>query len=290
MTAAAANRPGRGETFAALRVYNFRLYIFGQTISQAGTWMQAIGQAWLVLQLTDSGTALGIVLALQALPVLFFAPLGGLVVDRVDKQKLLIATQVVSGIQALALWALVASGGVRLWMVYLLALGLGFVYVFDNPVRQTMSIELVGPEMLTNAVTLNNVNFNVSRVFGPALAGIIIHQVGLAECFLLNGVSYVAVVIALLLLRKDELYVQPLQPRAKRQVRDGLRYVWRTPHLRVPVVMMFVIGTLTYETNVTLPLLAKKTFTATPAPSACSRWRWASARSSSASGTRHGWR
>jgi MFS family permease len=243
-----------------LRERNFRIYLIAQTISQAGTWMQAIGQAWLVLRLTDSGTALGVVLALQSLPVLFFAPLGGVVVDRVNKQKLLIATQVGSGLQAIALWALVSTDVVELWMVYLLALGLGFVFVFDNPVRQSMSIELVGPELLTNAVTLNNVNFNLSRVVGPSLAGITIRQLGISPCFLLNGVTYVAVVIALLMMRQDELHVQPRQPRAKRQIRDGLRYVWGTPQVRVPVVMMFIIGTLSYETNVTLPLLAKDTF------------------------------
>lgn len=250
----------RGGTFVALRERNFRVYLIAQTISQAGTWMQAIGQAWLVLRLTDSGTALGIVLALQSLPVLFFAPLGGLVVDRVNKQKLLIATQVMSGVQALLLWALVSTDTIELWMVYALALGLGFVFVFDNPVRQSMSIELVGPELLTNAVTLNNVNFNLSRVVGPSLAGITIRQLGISPCFLLNGITYASVVIALLMLRQSELHVQPRQPRAKNQIRDGLRYVWQTPQLRVSVVMMFVIGTLSYETNVTLPLLAKQTF------------------------------
>ena len=251
----------RGGTFAALRVRNFRLYIIGQTISQAGTWMQSIGQGWLVLRLThDSGTALGLVIAFQTLPVLLFAPAGGLVVDRVNKQKLLLITQVLSGVQALALWALVATGSVQLWMVYLLGLGLGFVLVLDNPVRQSMPIELVGGELLTNAVTLNNINFNVSRVFGPALAGITIHQLGISPCFFLNGISYGTVVIALLMIRTSELHIQPRQVRAKRQVREGLGYVWRTPQLRVPVLMMFVIGTLTYETAVTLPLLAKKTF------------------------------
>lgn len=260
MTAIAPSR--RSETFAAMRVRNFRIYIFGQTISQAGAWMQTIGQGWLVYRvLTDgSGFALGVVVALQTLPVLLFAPFGGVIVDRVDKVRLLIATQIMSGVQALVLWALVATGNVELWMVYLLALGLGFVLVFDNPVRQTMSIELVGPKLLTNAVTLNNVNFNVSRVVGPALAGLTIDQLGLSPCFLLNGATFGCVVLALVLLRKDELHVQPRQARAKRQVRDGLAFVWRTPQLRVPVLMMFVIGTFTYETNVTLPLLAKGTF------------------------------
>ncbi|MEO5840430.1 MAG: MFS transporter [Acidimicrobiales bacterium] len=250
----------RKRTFAALQVRNFRLYILGQTISQAGTWMQQIGQGWLVLRLTGSGTALGVVIACQALPVLFFAPAGGLLVDRVDKQKLLIITQLLSGVLALALWALTATETVEVWMVYGLALMLGFVLVFDNPVRQSMPIELVGPELLTNAVSLNNINFNVSRVFGPALAGVTINQLGISPCFLLNGVTYATVVIALLMLHKDELHIQPRQARARRQVREGMRYVWRTPQLRVPVILMFVVGMLTYETGVTLPLLAKDTF------------------------------
>ena len=250
-----------GATFAALRVRNFRLYIFGQTISQVGTWMQTIAQGWLVLRLTDdSGTALGFMIALQTLPVLLFAPAGGLVVDRVNKQKLLLVTQVLSGVQALALWALVATGNAELWMVYLLGLGLGFVLVLDNPVRQSMPIELVGGGLLTNAVTLNNINFNISRVFGPALAAVTIRQLGISPCFLINSISYGTVVIALLMIRRSELHIQPRQSRAKRQIRDGLRYVWRTPQLRVPVLMMFVVGTLTYETAVTLPLLAKTTF------------------------------
>ena len=258
----AVRAPGQTSTFASLRVRNFRNYLISQTISQAGAWMQTIGQGWLVFRvLTDnSGTALGIVTALQTLPVLLFAPYGGVIVDRVDKVRLLTLTQVLSGVQALVLWVLVATDNVELWMVYLLALSLGFVLAFDNPVRQTMSIELVGPELLTNAVTLNNVNFNASRVVGPALAGLTIDQLGLSPCFLLNGITYGCVVVALLLLRRDELHVQPRQERAKGQVRDGIRYVWRTPQLRVPVLMMFVIGTLAYETNVVLPVFAKKVF------------------------------
>jgi MFS family permease len=260
MSASVPVGTARKRTFAALKVRNFRLYILGQTVSQAGTWMQQIGQGWLVLRLTGSGTALGIVIACQALPVLFFAPAGGLLVDRVDKQKLLIITQLLSGVLALALWALTATDTVEVWMVYGLALMLGFVLVFDNPVRQSMPIELVGPELLTNAVSLNNINFNVSRVFGPALAGVTINQLGISPCFLLNGVTYATVVIALLMLHKDELHIQPRQARARRQVREGMRYVWRTPQLRVPVILMFVVGMLTYETGVTLPLLAKDTF------------------------------
>jgi MFS family permease len=249
-----------GRTFAALANRNFRLYMVGQTISQAGTWMQTIGQAWLVLKLTDSGTALGVVAALQALPVLFLAPVGGLVIDRLVKRHVLMATQIVQGVLALVLWALTATDNVELWMVYALALALGMVLVFDNPVRQTMALELVGPDLLTNAVSLNNVNFNAARIVGPGIAGVVITTIGIAPCFFLNGVSYGAVVVAILMMRVSEMHPMPLQARGKRQLRDGLAFVWRTPELRIPVLVMFVAGTLTYETAVTLPLFAKQTF------------------------------
>lgn len=252
--------PAGGRTFAALGNRNFRLYMIGQTISQAGTWMQTIGQAWLVLKLTDSGTALGVVAALQALPVLFLAPVGGLVIDRLVKRHVLMATQIVQGVLALVLWALTATDNVELWMVYALALALGMVLVFDNPVRQTMALELVGPDLLTNAVSLNNVNFNAARIVGPGIAGVVITTVGIAPCFFLNGISYGAVVVAILMMRVAEMHPMPLQARGKRQLRDGLAFVWRTPELRIPVLVMFVAGTLTYETAVTLPLFAKQTF------------------------------
>jgi MFS family permease len=249
-----------GETFAALASRNFRLYLAGQTVSQAGTWMQVIGQAWLVLQLTDSGTALGIVAALQALPVLFFAPFGGVVVDRVDKRRLLVATQVAAGVLAGVLWLITATGVVELWMVYVLALAFGAVLVFDNPVRQTIVVEMVGPDLLTNAISLNSVNFNAGRIVGPAIAGALIVTIGISPCFLINALSYVAVVVALLLIRRNEMVAAALQTRAKRQLRDGLSYVRRTPELFIPVLMMILIGTLTYETQVTLPLFAKRSF------------------------------
>jgi len=260
MTATTASGPARAGRFASLHVRNFRVYWLGQTVSHAGTWMQSIGQGWLVLQLSDSGTALGVVFAMQTLPVLFLAPLGGLLVDRFSKRTLLVLTQTVSAVLALVLWALVATDRVELWMVFALALGLGFVTVIDNPVRQTLSIELVGPELVTNAVSLNNVNFNMSRVAGPALAGVVINRLGIAPCFLVNGLSYVAGVVSVLLVRPAEMHTQAPTTRARRQIREGLAYVWRTPQLRVPIVMMFVIGLVTYEIPVTLPLLAEETF------------------------------
>ena len=250
----------RRRGFAALRNRNFRLYLLGQTVSQAGTWMQIVGQAWLVLHLTDSGTALGVVIALQALPVLLFAPLGGLVADRVDKRKLLIATQVGAAMPALALWLLTATHSVELWMVYVVATALGFVNVFDNPARQAFVLDIVGADDLTSAVSLNNVNFNAARILGPALAGITIDTIGIGPCFLFNALSYGAVIIALLAMRQSELHPSVPQERGRHQLRDGLAYVRRTPELFVPICMMFLVGTLTYETQVTIPLLAKHTF------------------------------
>jgi len=248
------------KTFSSLGNRNFRLYLGGQTISQAGTWMQTVAQAWLVLRLTDSGIALGVVVALQAVPVLLFAPLGGLVVDRSDKRRLLVATQTAAGALALALWLLVATHSVRLWMVYVLAAGLGLVNLFDNPVRQAFVLDVVGPTHLANAVTLNNVNFNAARIVGPALAGVTISTLGIGPCFLCNGLSYAAVVVALMLMRSGDLFASPAQARGARQLREAMAYVRRTPELFIPVCVMMCIGCLTYETQVTLPLLAKHTF------------------------------
>lgn len=246
--------------FAALRNRNFRLYLLGQTVSQAGTWMQTVAQAWLVLHLTDSGTALGVVIALQALPVLLFAPLGGVLADRVDKRKLLIYTQIGAAAPALVLWLLTVTHDVRLWMVYVVAAALGFVNVFDNPVRQAFVLDVVGADNLTSAVSLNNVNFNAARILGPALAGVTIDTIGIGPCFLFNAVSYGAVIVALLAMRRADLHPSPSQVRGRHQLRDGLAYVRRTPELFVPICMMFVVGTMTYETQVTIPLLAKHTF------------------------------
>ncbi|HEX2851408.1 MAG TPA: MFS transporter [Acidimicrobiales bacterium] len=247
-------------TFASLRVRNFRLYIFGQMVSLSGTWMQGVAQAWLVLKLTGSGTALGLVTALQFLPVLLFGPVGGVVADRMDKRRVLYATQVTAGLLATALGLLVVTDTVQLWMVFALAAGLGFVNVIDNPARQTFVLEMVGPTQLTNAVTLNSVMVNLARVVGPAAAGALIATVGLGPCFLFNGGSYIAVLIALALMRRAELHTAPVQPRRKGQLRDGFAYVRRTPALLAPLLMMAVIGTLTYEFQVTLPLVAKFTF------------------------------
>ncbi|HTN78051.1 MAG TPA: MFS transporter [Acidimicrobiales bacterium] len=239
---------------------NYRIYLIGQSISLCGTWMQTVAQAWLVLKLTGSGTALGFVVALQFLPVLIIGPWGGVVADRMSKRKLLLMTQVAFGGFALLLGVLTATGVVTLWMVYAVALCFGCVTALDNPARQTFVLEMVGREHLPNAVTLNTVNINMARVIGPALAGITIGLIGIAPCFFVNAASYIAVIVALLMMNKGELRALPAQPRAKGQLREGFQYVWSTPRLRTPLVMMAVVGTLAYEFQVILPLVAKYTF------------------------------
>ncbi len=254
-TAAAARR-----MFSSLRVRNYRLYLAGQAISLSGTWMQSVAQGWLVLELTGSGTAIGLVLALQFLPVLLLGPVGGVLPDRFDKRHLLFATQAAAGMLAAALGLLVLFDLIRLWMVYVLATGLGFVNLVDNPTRQTFIGEMVGSDHLTNAVSLNSVLVNLARVIGPAVAGALILTVGLAPCFLVNAGSYLAVIAALAAMRVEDLRRSPRQPRRRGQLREGLRYVRRTPTLFIPLLMMAVVGTLTYEFQVILPLLARFTF------------------------------
>jgi MFS family permease len=247
-------------TFAALATPNYRRYFTGQAISLVGTWMQTVGQAWLVLQMTGSGTALGLVAAAQFLPVLALAPYGGLIVDRADKRRLLIGTQTALGLLALTLGALTVSGVAELWMIVVLASLLGLVNACDNPGRQAFALELVGREQLRNAVTLNSILVNAARAVGPAIAGVLIATVGLGACFLINAASYVAVLAALVGMDAAALNPSPPALRARGQVREGLRYVAGTGGLLVPLVMLALIGTLAYEFSVVLPVLAQHTF------------------------------
>src|ERR1039458_1732259 len=197
------------QTFHSLRVRNYRVYFIAQLISVSGTWMQSIAQAWLVLHLTGSGVDLGIVTGLQFLPVLLFGPFGGLVADRLDKRKLLFATQTAGGLLALTLGILTVTHVVQLWQVYVLAGLLGVVNLFDNPARQTFVMEMVGREDLPNAVSLNSVVMNASRVVGPAIGGLVIVLFGLGICFFVNAVSYVAVLIGLAMMRVADLHRTP---------------------------------------------------------------------------------
>lgn len=247
-------------TFSSLQIYNYRLYFFGQMISLCGTWMQIIAQDWLVLKLSGSGTILGLVTAMQFLPTLLFGPLGGVIADRYPKRKLLYCTQTAALLLAFILGILVATGMIRLWMMFILAPLLGFVNTVDNPTRQTFVFEMVGKEQLTNAVTLNSTVVNLARVIGPSIAGIIIATAGLAPCFLFNAVSYVPVLIMLFIMNPNQLHHAPLAPRKKGQLREGFSYVRTTPILRDTLIMMAIIGTLSYEFSVVLPLLAQFTF------------------------------
>ena len=248
-------------TFRALQISrNYRLYTAGQGVSLAGTWMQTVGLGLLVLQLTGSGTSLGLVTAAQYIPVLLLAPLGGVLTDRVDTRKLLVCTQAATGVLALTLGLLTISGNVRLWMVYTIASGAGLLQVVDNPARQLFALQLVGPEHLTNAITLNTVNMNLARVIGPAIGAFISTTIGVGPCFLVNAGTFLVVIVALLAMRTSEMYPKVRTPRAKGQVREGLRYVNRTPGLRTPLIMMALIGTLAYEFQVSLLLAAKYTF------------------------------
>jgi MFS family permease len=247
-------------TFHALgHSRNYRLFLTGQVVSVSGTWMQQVAAAWLVLSLTGSGVALGIDTALAFGPMLLLAPLGGAIADRRDKRRILIGTQVAFGLLALALWAIVASGIVQLWMVYTLSFLQGVVTSIDNPTRQSFFAEMVRDEDLPNAVSLNGAVMTGTRIVGPALAGVLIAGVGLAWCFLLNAVSYLAVIGALLAMRQHELRPNraPRQPRA---IREGVRYVWRTDSLRRPLLLMTVLYVFAFNYAVLIPLFAERTF------------------------------
>ncbi len=248
-------------TFRAIAVRNYRLYFTGQVISVSGTWMQTVAQAYLILFILH-GTGLDVAIAtsLQFLPLLLFGPFGGLLADRLDKRKVLYATQGTAGVLALVFGILVATHSATLMDVYLLAAGLGCVNLFDNPARQTFVSEMVGLDLLPNAVSLNSVLMNSARVIGPAIGGVLILTVGVGTCFFLNAVSYAAVIVALAMMRASELYRQPGVRRAKGQVREGLRYAWRTRDLRIPLASMAVVGVFAFNFTVTLPLLAKFTF------------------------------
>ena len=260
-------RPGRlrssfrpRQMISSLRHRNYRLFFFGQLVSVAGTWMQTVAQSFVVLGLTHSGTQLGLATAARFLPMFVFGPLGGVFADRMDKRRVLYLTQSLSGLLAAVFAVTVGTHVIRLWLVYLLALALGFVNVFDNPARQTFISELVPPADLPNAVTLNSVAMNMARVFGAALGGVIAAAIGLALCFACNAASFVAVLVSLAAMRRSELYPAKRVAKTKRQVRQGLRYVRGTPELLIPLLMIAVVGTLAWEFQVTLPLMASKVF------------------------------
>jgi MFS family permease len=226
----------------------------------SGTWMQTVAQSFLVLQLSDSGTTLGLATAVRFAPIMLFSPWGGLVADRVDKRRLLYVTQSAATLVAFVFGLLIFTHTITLWMVFVLATMLGCVNLFDNPARQAFISELVPASHLRNAVTLNSVTQNLARVFGGAFAGFIVAALGLGVCFELNSLSYLAVLVTLWLMSVHELATPDPTVRARGQIRQGLRYVASTPELAVPLAMVAVVGALTWEFQITLPLLAKQTF------------------------------
>ncbi len=246
--------------FAALKERNYRLYFTGQVISNTGTWMQRIAQDWLVLKLTNSPFDVGITTALQFLPVLLFGALGGLIIDRFPKRAILIVTQAVMGLLGAALAVLTLTGIVAVWHVYLIAFLLGMVTVVDNPTRQVFVGEMVPAHLMRNAVSLNTATFQLARLVGPAVAGILIAATGSGWAFAINALSFAATIGALLAMRKDLLHPLARASRERGQLREGLRYVASQPRILWILVMVFFIGTFGYNFSVFLSAYAKNTF------------------------------
>jgi MFS family permease len=253
----------RHDTFRSLHNRNYRVYFIGQTISVSGTWMQQLAQVWLILELTNrNGTAVGLVTAFQFLPMLLFGSWGGVLADRFDKRNLLFGTQIAAAILAVVLGIIVTTGTAAVWNVYVMSVLLGFVNVVDNPARQTFVLEMVGQDDLPNAVSLNSVVMNSSRVVGPAIGAALIGFFGIALCFYINAASYIAVIVALGMMNTSLLHRHPRVERTTGQIREGLRYAWSERLVRTPLLMMAVIGTLAFNFQVVIPLIATKTFDA----------------------------
>jgi MFS family permease len=254
-------RPGPdGSMFAALAVPNFRRYVSGQSLSLIGTWVETVAQALLVLRLTHSGTILGLTTAARYAPILLLSPYAGLLVDRYAKRHILLVTQIGLGLVSAALGAAVLTGDVRLWQVVVLAVLFGILSAVDNPARQAFVQEVVGRDLIGNAVTLNTTSVNVARVIGPTVAAVLVATVGIGWCFVVNAVSFGFVVASLLRLDPRALHPVPPVPRRRGQLRAGLRYAARVPAIARPLLMMALVGTFTFEFEVSLPLLAETTF------------------------------
>ncbi|MEY2476649.1 MAG: hypothetical protein QOG87_1964 [Actinomycetota bacterium] len=251
-------RAATRDTFRSLQFRNFRLFFTGQLISQVGNWLTLVAQTLLVLQLTDSGIALGVLAAAQFGPVLLIGPWAGLIADRSDKRKLLLIVQTVAMAQSFVLAALAFSGQPPVWAIYLVALIGGVTIAFDNPARRSFVVEMVPQDDVPNAVSLNSALMTSSRVVGPALAGLLITTAGFGWAFLVDGISYLAVLTGLWMLRTEELRRPPVTLRARGQVREGLRYARSVPELWVPLAMMALVGTLSYNFQTVFPLFTTR--------------------------------
>ena len=250
-------------SFGSLSVSNYRRYFAGQVVSLSGNWMQIVAEMWLIVELTGSGAAVGITAGLQFLPVLLFGAWGGMLADRVDKRTLLTVTQLCMALPALTLWGLTAGGEIHAWMVYALVLARGTVLAVDNPARQAFVSEIVGTDRVLNAVALNSVVVHTSRIAGPAAAGALIALLGVSACFAVNAASFGVMLVALGLMQPGLLHRSDPAPREPGQVRAALAYVRSTPSLRIPLAMMVLVGTLSFNFQVLLPLLASETWEGT---------------------------
>ncbi|WP_375493022.1 MFS transporter [uncultured Jatrophihabitans sp.] len=257
---ALAEPEARAGMFRSLRTRNYRLFASGQLVSLTGTWMQRVAQDWLVLELTNSGTALGVVTALQFAPSLVLGMWGGTLADRSDKRKLLLVTQSAIALTALLLGLLDVTGVVAYWHVLVLATVLGVITSVDNPARQSFVVEMVGKDDLTNAVAINSTIFNTGRILGPAISGVLITAVGTGWSFIANAASSIAVLCALVAMRPAELFPAKPVARAKGQLREGLSYVRGRPDLVLTMVLVFAVGTFGINFQITSALLAKQVF------------------------------
>ncbi|WP_460358577.1 MFS transporter [Actinoallomurus acanthiterrae] len=247
--------------FRSLHNRNYRLFAAGQVVSNTGTWMQRVAQDWLVLDLTHgSGAALGITTGLQFLPLLLFGLYGGVLADRYRKRRVLMVTQAVMGALALVLGLLAVTGSAQVWHVYALAFGLGIATVVDNPTRQTFAVEMVGRADLSNAIALNSAIFNMARILGPAVAGVLIAAIGTAPVFLVNAGSFGAVLLGLYLMREDELHLREPVPRAKGQLREGLRYVRQRRDLVMVLTLVLFVAAFGMNFQMTTALMSRQVF------------------------------
>ena len=248
------------QTFSSLKVPNYRLYFIGQGLSQVGSWMQIVALGWLVLTLTDSGTQLGVMLAFRFFPQLVGGPFGGIPADRYSKRNVLLVTQSASALVAFAIGTLVFTDAITMWMLYGFALVLGVINLFDNPTRQVFVHEMVGPENLRNAVTLNSTVANLARAVGPMIAGSVIAGIGIAACYFANAISFIAVVGVLLCMNEKEMHREEREEKSRGHLLESMYYAASVPVIKTVLIAMAVIGTLAYEFQVSLPLLAQGTF------------------------------
>jgi MFS family permease len=255
---AAGSANARVGTLASLRVRNYRLFFFGQLVSVCGTWMQTIAQSFLVLDLSGSGTTLGLTVAVRFGPMFLLAPWAGVAADRFNRRRILYATQVLSAVVSCTFGLLVTSAAIQLWMVYLLGGLLGLANAFDKPARQALLPEMVNRDLLQNAVSLNSISQNVARILGSGAGGLAVSTLGVGLCFQLNALSFLVVLTSLVLMRG--LSTPLPQAPARGQIRAGLRYAATTPELALPLAMIAVIGALAWEFQISLPILAAQVF------------------------------